>query len=482
MTTRTDKQDPLFDLLGILLKRKLSAIIAFLSVFVVTIFGVLSLPPTYEANTSLYIETPAIPRVDLPYVQEISGRDFKNNQIQLLTSRMMLEKVVRKLDLHRAAPPPSRLRDLKNWAKNLLRGDAPLPDPVGDAIQSLRDSISIGMPRGTDICIITAQSRSPENAALFANTLAEVYVQYANELLYSRKRSAYEYLEEELREAQSKLTRSEDELDRFRAQTMIFSAPDELSIVEQKLAQLTEQKGLILQKIETLRRAPGPLHPIEQQPEKLQELNRQLEEARASLADALTYLKDQHPDVKMLQKTVVDLENRISNELSLQDNTVSNGPASKPIRADNEEIRNQIAALTAQNKHISDEIDKLSKRREELNRNQLALEKMARDVQRDHRRLTVLNAKLDESHLLRTDKTTGETIRIIDKAFRPTSDSKKKMIIFFAVGTMVAVFFGIGMAFLSEYLDDSLSTPQEVTTYLDLPILGVVPKITRKLR
>ena len=54
--------------------------------------------------------------------------------------------------------------------------------------------------------------------------------------------------------------------------------------------------------------------------------------------------------------------------------------------------------------------------------------------------------------------------------------------ILLAIGLIIAVVFGLGMAFVAEYLDDSLKTPNEAEKYLNLPVLGTVPHINRKIR
>jgi capsular polysaccharide biosynthesis protein len=47
---------------------------------------------------------------------------------------------------------------------------------------------------------------------------------------------------------------------------------------------------------------------------------------------------------------------------------------------------------------------------------------------------------------------------------------------------MIAIIFSLGMAFVAESLDDSFKTPEEIEKYLDLPVLGAVPSITKQIR
>jgi capsular polysaccharide biosynthesis protein len=49
-----------------------------------------------------------------------------------------------------------------------------------------------------------------------------------------------------------------------------------------------------------------------------------------------------------------------------------------------------------------------------------------------------------------------------------------------AVGFIVGVLLGIGLAFLLEYLDNSLKTSEEVEAFLELPVLGSVYKMPKQ--
>lgn len=49
-----------------------------------------------------------------------------------------------------------------------------------------------------------------------------------------------------------------------------------------------------------------------------------------------------------------------------------------------------------------------------------------------------------------------------------------------AVGFMVGMLMGMGLAFLLEYLDNSLKTSEEVETFLELPVLGSIDKMPKQ--
>jgi hypothetical protein len=46
-------------------------------------------------------------------------------------------------------------------------------------------------------------------------------------------------------------------------------------------------------------------------------------------------------------------------------------------------------------------------------------------------------------------------------------------------GVIIGFVLGIGLAFLFEYFDKTVKTPEDVEYFLDLPVLGTIPKIDK---
>ncbi|MDM5201151.1 Wzz/FepE/Etk N-terminal domain-containing protein [Fictibacillus enclensis] len=47
-----------------------------------------------------------------------------------------------------------------------------------------------------------------------------------------------------------------------------------------------------------------------------------------------------------------------------------------------------------------------------------------------------------------------------------------------AIGLVIGLMLGVGLAFLLEYMDNTLKTEQDIEALLGLPVLGTIPKIT----
>ena len=70
-----------------------------------------------------------------------------------------------------------------------------------------------------------------------------------------------------------------------------------------------------------------------------------------------------------------------------------------------------------------------------------------------------------------------ENVQVIDKAQTPSSPIKPRPILNMAIAGVLALMSGVFLAFLIEYLDNTIKTADDVEKYLELPVLGAIPKL-----
>lgn len=68
-------------------------------------------------------------------------------------------------------------------------------------------------------------------------------------------------------------------------------------------------------------------------------------------------------------------------------------------------------------------------------------------------------------------------VQIIDNAVLPEFPVKPNKKLNMAIGFFLGLMASIGIVFLMEYLDNTLKTENDVEKYLELPVIGVIPKI-----
>lgn len=67
-------------------------------------------------------------------------------------------------------------------------------------------------------------------------------------------------------------------------------------------------------------------------------------------------------------------------------------------------------------------------------------------------------------------------LNILDKAEQPKPASTSKIMIIM-IGTILGVAFSSGLILLMEYINKNIECEQDVKKYLNLPVLGVLPKL-----
>ncbi|MFG6496231.1 Wzz/FepE/Etk N-terminal domain-containing protein [Fictibacillus sp. UD] len=72
-----------------------------------------------------------------------------------------------------------------------------------------------------------------------------------------------------------------------------------------------------------------------------------------------------------------------------------------------------------------------------------------------------------------------DNVKVLSPAVLKDNPSpiKPKPLLNIAIALVVGIMAGVGIAFLLEYLDNTIKTEEDIQTVLQLPVLGVIPKI-----
>ncbi|WP_058953369.1 YveK family protein [Clostridium tyrobutyricum] len=75
---------------------------------------------------------------------------------------------------------------------------------------------------------------------------------------------------------------------------------------------------------------------------------------------------------------------------------------------------------------------------------------------------------------------TGGDIQIMDRAQIPNKPVKPKKTLNVAIAFFLGLIVSVGLSFLLEYQDNTIKTEDDITKYLELPVIGVIPKAVNK--
>ncbi|WP_066633662.1 YveK family protein [Desulfolucanica intricata] len=70
-----------------------------------------------------------------------------------------------------------------------------------------------------------------------------------------------------------------------------------------------------------------------------------------------------------------------------------------------------------------------------------------------------------------------DNVNIVDAAVPPQAPEKPNKKLNILIAGVVGLMAAVGLVFLLEYLDQTIKTEDDVNNYLELPVLGAIPKI-----
>ena len=432
----------------------------------------LSLPqtPIYQGRTSLEIESLNenffnLREVNPTTVNSRFNTEFEiATQVKILQSRALVGKVVDALQLDRKPRFNASGGRLSAWRQALGLAD-PEPVPARErAIEAAAASFRVEPSRRTRIVEIVSEWPDPDLAADFSNTLADAFIEHNLEARWKSTRRSGEWLSRQLDELRVKLEKSEERLQRYARQSGLLFTDEKDSVAEQRLAQLQAE----------LSRAQG---------ERISKQSR-FELARGVEPESLpgivdnTTLRGYQVRLTELRRELAELDSRFT-------------PAHQKVKGAAAQVGELEAALEAERSHIIERIRndyEAALRRERLladdyaNQAGLVSEQAGRSIQYNiYKREVDTNRELYDN-LLRRVKEAGVAsamragnIRIVDRAQPPRTAVKPDHRINSLLGLLGGLLLGVAFVIVSERADRTLRQPGDISNYLRVPELGVIP-------
>lgn len=71
--------------------------------------------------------------------------------------------------------------------------------------------------------------------------------------------------------------------------------------------------------------------------------------------------------------------------------------------------------------------------------------------------------------------TSGVQLSVMNKAEEPKKPIKPKKVLNIAVAFVLGLFVSVGLAFVLEYMDNTIKSENDINKYLELPVIGIIP-------
>jgi polysaccharide biosynthesis transport protein len=498
------------DYLRVLQKRKSIILTFFFITLIVVGISTFSTTPIYEASTQILVEKNDPTLLTGRATGNRYDPEFFETQSQIIKSKNVIKKVVEILSLDTSyqnyfpaekntptfvtvtvASAKSfvmdRIASIKLFAadrllpsdsadKATIPPDQGLKKPGGDIFAtSIKKNIVVSPVAGSRLLNISYRSENPQLARLIANTVAQAYMEETMAIKLNSSGYAIEWMTKKADIENAKLAESEKALLAFMKKHDIITVENHLSILPQKLADLSRR----MTDAETKR-------------EELETLRTQIAELRKTNenADTIPGLTEN----KVLQSLRDQILKSEYNITELSQKFGKNHPVMLKAQADlnilqqkkEQEIRKSIQGINneynlARNNELNVRkiLDQTKNEILDLNEKFIQYGILKREVDTNRALCDALNLHINEQGV--SEYTQQVNVWVTEQAGMPEfpvlPNKMKNMIL----GVLLGLLGGVGFAFFLEYFDNTVKDPDEVEDRTGVSVLGVVELFNKKI-
>ncbi len=404
--------------------------------------------PVYQATATVKFEQSTNLSGLLVEVLSYSSSDNIETQATLIKSYPVLEEVARRMGRLPQAAGDAAVRESKTYQQML--------DTLGTKIKTNR------VP-STSILEITATSTNPREARDLANTVAEVYRDHNKQNRNARLTEARKFIEAQLKEVEGRVKRAEEEVWAFRDANRVISPGAESTVL---LSLFTQVRG--------------DMEKARQQRTELEQLQARLARTDPSSMTERVYVESTNPALQRLQTAQTELSmERTQLALEATDKHPRLRAIDERLREVRFEMRRELGAQIATLKNREDilarQMGELMQKNREVPAVELGLQRLQRDAKVNDDLLTLLKTKHQEALIKESEGV--EEVALVRPATDPRNPIGGNMLNTMMVGALLGLMLGLVLAFVQETLDTSIGTIEDVESYLDVKVLGIIPHI-----
>ncbi|MFZ2087115.1 MAG: GNVR domain-containing protein [Desulfobaccales bacterium] len=519
-----------------LLTRKHYFIWPALAILLISALVAMLLPSVYESRSTILIEEQQIPQ---DFVKStVTG--YADERIQSLNqqilSRTKLLEIIRQFDLY----GDLRGRYTQEEIIEKMRDDINV-DLIGAEVGNQRRKRPGrgGSQEGVTIAFTIAyRGKNPDVVQKVAGTLASLYLQENLKIREQQAKTTTKFLEAELKEIQERIQiigakttdfkakhegilpelqqfnlsqaeRLEKEIDQLTAQ--VQAAEDRKIYLEGQLANVKPDTPIISATGERVLDPDARLHQLEvilcdlqskfssthpdvvkikREMAELQKLTgspggspsvkrQKLTKLQSELAEKQGRYSDQHPEVIKLKKEIAELERMPESKASAKPVTQPENPAYVNLLTNIQAANNDIQSLKRQRADLDSKLRMYRKRLEDGPKVEQEYLALTRDYQNAHSKHQEIMNKILEARISEgmEESQKAEKFTIIDPASFPEKPVAPKRGLIALAGLILGLGSGLGMVALTENLDRTVKSTDELAWLTGLPVLGRIGKI-----
>jgi polysaccharide biosynthesis transport protein len=488
------------DYVAVVLKRKwliLSLIVAITSLVTIQQYR---LPSIYEAVSTIQIEPPkqSVLQTGQVIINADTDPKFWQTQLELLKNPTLARQVILTLDLqHNPAFFDAQAQSsIYASLRRIFSGEKPSSSPVSTAnvevvgpdnlegqqlsseeltrLEPYEDTLAANLkidPRPqTNLVDLRYTHTDPVLAQKIANTMGDVFV--LNNLVRQTKGSqnAYELLSREIADLQLKIKRSsEEQLNYARSHNLPQVIDPKADLEGQRLSTLSAQlleaentrKGL-QSLFDAAQNSTNPNDiPEVQDNKRTQELRNRLDILKQKRDELLVTYTPEWPEVKRVDQQIKQLEEALTES------------PREVVSA----MKKRYEAAQAREKMLYEAYMRQRGVTSQQNQDMIALGAIRQELETNKQILNTLLQRQRELQITANDKPNNVSVATQARVPGAPIGPARTRNIFLALILSLAA--GVGLAFLLDYLDDTLKSVNDIDRYIHLPALAVIPALIR---
>lgn len=382
--------------------------------------------------------------------------------------------------------------------KNVTKGKSFILN-IGNIKQkalALSNSIKVTPVKDAQMVKITSSSTNPAMSAKIANYIAQEYIIQSIEYERSDARNVRVFIDKRLLIALQNLKEAEDALRFYKEKENFVILDENAKDYINKLSNFETQKARIEMDIKAQemtienvnKQMSDTSSPYNRYKElasvpslsgntTIRELQSRMMELELKKSELLQEFTEKHPEVIAINGQIEDITKSMN---SIVKNVLIIGPASNdPIyQSMMSTVISSITIIKADSGKIqalNRVINKYSKKLRNLPRKEVTLAQLVRKKNVNEQIYTMLLTKLEEAKI--NEARAIAPVRIVDSAIVPTSPVKPRKKLNLIMGLFLGILVGVGGAFLLEYMDNTIKSPEIIEEHFGMPFIGIIPNI-----
>jgi capsular exopolysaccharide synthesis family protein len=450
-------------------------------VTLLTTLIVFAMTPVYRSEASLLVEGKQnkLLSIEEVYSMDTSRTEYFQTQFEILKSPDLARSVIKSLNLmgypefKKFKPEP----ETKSSWQDILPAVSEQPLNAEDEAEKAKliaeekllkvflDRLTVKPRLKTQLVDISFDANDPKLAQAIVNKLGNAFIDSGMESRMESTHKAAEWLSSRLDSLKGKLTGSEDHLQDFLTKEKLVDLEGVLTLagkeIDQNSLRLTAARQTRLE-LESIYNKIKQGTDADLISEVLQDKSVQyLKEQKAVLTSKVSDLNQRygpdHPAMAAARSELKGINDLLNKEIRI----IVGG------------IKSRYEVAKTNEQAIIDSIATNKQQVQDISRKQTQYRELQREVNSNRSLYETFFNRFKEAN--EASEISSATARFIDKANLPILPVKPKKSLIIVLTFVGMLLLGTLLAFLLDFLNSTLKSPDDVETKLDLPFLGVIP-------